>query len=101
MILLTDRAKERLKALVMTRLQGRRRSLRLARAIDGEFGLVSDTPRPGDRRVEHDGTLVLLLSPPLASWFDGWTLDYPDDADGDRGGLRLRPGRTGEGVAAG
>jgi hypothetical protein len=93
MIVLTDRAKERLKALVLTRLRGRRRTLRLAPATAGEFGLVSDVPRPGDRRVEHDGTVVLLLSAPVASGLDGWTLDCVGGGDGGRVSLRLRPGR--------
>jgi hypothetical protein len=96
MLMLTDRAKERLKALVVTtRLQDCRRTLRLAPAASGEFGLVSDIPRPGDRRVQCDGAVVLLLSAPLASRFDGWTMDWLDDSDGTGIGLRLRPGRRG------
>jgi hypothetical protein len=95
MIRLTDRAKERLKALVVTGLGGRRRTVRLAPAAAGQFGLVSDVPRPGDRRVEHDGTVVLLLSAPLAARLDGWTLDCVDRGDGTGVGLRLQPGWSG------
>jgi hypothetical protein len=95
MIILTERAKERLKSLVVTRLQGRRLSLRLAAAAPGQFGLMSDVPRPGDRRVECDGAFELLLSAPLASGLDGWTLDCVDGGDGSSISLRLRPGRHG------
>jgi hypothetical protein len=98
MIMLTDRARERLKSLVVTRLRRRRRSLRLAPGATGQFGLVSDVPRPGDRRVEHDGTIVLLLSAPLANGLEGWILDCVDAGDGTGPGLRLRPAGSGEAV---
>lgn len=93
MITLSTRAKDALERLVLARLHGLGRSLRLAPAGAAQFGLVPDVPRPDDRRVEHHGTVVLLLSAPLAARLDGWTLDCVEAGDGAGATLRLRPDR--------
>jgi hypothetical protein len=95
MITVTDRARDRLKRLILTHLGGTGRSLRLAPADGAHFGLVPDAPRAGDQRIEHDGTVVLLLKRPLAVRLQGWIIDCVEAGDGSDGRLRLRPKQGG------
>jgi hypothetical protein len=97
MITVTDRAKDQLKHLILTRLGESGRSLRLAPANATHFGLVPDAPRGDDERLEHDGTVVMLLDPSLASRLQGWTIDCVEAGDGRDVRLRLRPRRAGLG----
>jgi hypothetical protein len=101
MIGVTDRAKDELKQLILTRLAASGCCLRLVPANAAHFGLVPDAPRADDQRLEHDGTVVLLLQRSLAALLDGWTIDCVEADDGMVVRLRLRPGRSGLGSKRG
>ncbi len=75
MITVTARAKERLKRSLSTLVAAPGTSLRLEAAGPGAFGLIPDTPRPGDQVIEQDGVTVLLIRPRLAEQLNGWSID--------------------------
>ncbi len=77
MIAVTARARERLKRSLSTLVAAPGTSLRLEAAGPGAFGLIPDTPRPGDQVVEQDGVTVLLIRPQLAERLNGWSIDCP------------------------
>jgi Fe-S cluster assembly iron-binding protein IscA len=82
MINVTERAKERLKSMLSSKVDNSQAALRLTHASEGQFGLYIDVEIPGDKVVKHKGKKVLVLNSEMASSLDGATLDVEFAPDG-------------------
>jgi Fe-S cluster assembly iron-binding protein IscA len=82
MLSVTERAKERLKSILSSKVDNPQASLRLTATAHGEYGLRVDVEAPGDKVVKHKGIKVLVVESKLASKLDGVTLDVEDTPDG-------------------
>jgi hypothetical protein len=76
MITLTERAKQVLSTLrESVEAPVADMGLRLAPDASGQLELFADTPREGDRIVEHAGTILLLVSGDILRELAGATMD--------------------------
>jgi len=82
MIVVTESAKDILKATLIASEAGPDEGLRLLPRADGRFELVLSTELSGDQVVEYEGYKVLLVSIEYFDLFDGKTLDCRDTDDG-------------------
>ena len=82
MLAVTERAKERLKSMLTSKVENPQAALRLAPTEEGQFGLRVDVETSDDEVVEHDGITVLVVEKELASRMDGITLDVQDTPNG-------------------
>ena len=82
MIVVTECAKDILKATLIASEAGPDEGLRLLPRADGRFELVLSTELSGDQVVEYEGYKVLFVSIEYFDLFDGKTLDCRDAEDG-------------------
>ena len=82
MISVTDRARERLKTILMSKVDNPEAALRLTADAQGEFGLSVDVEAPGDRVIRHKGMKVLVVEGDLASQLEGVTMDVEYTPEG-------------------
>lgn len=91
MIVVTRRARERLKECLVAHVVHPGLSLRLEAAACGTVGLVPGPKRDGDHVVVHEGHVVLLVGFPLSLFLDGLTLDCEETGEGTRLSIRRAP----------
>lgn len=82
MITVTERAKEKLKALLIASEAVPEEGLRLLPRPDGLFVLALDTELSGDQVVDYEGYKVLLVGIEYFKGLDGKTMECQDTADG-------------------
>jgi Fe-S cluster assembly iron-binding protein IscA len=80
----TERARERLKALRETAIDDASVGLRLETTSSGEFGVFPDRKRADDQIVEHQGAVVLLVGQEIAEQVENTTIDYDESEPGPR-----------------
>jgi Fe-S cluster assembly iron-binding protein IscA len=90
MVNVTERAKEKLKALLETEGNDQSVGLRLGATPAGQFGVFPDRERPDDQVVEHDGAVVLLVGQEVAEKVDNTIIDYEESDSGP--GLIIKRG---------
>jgi Fe-S cluster assembly iron-binding protein IscA len=90
MVNVTERAKEKLKALLETEGNDQSVGLRLGATPTGQFGVFPDRERPDDLVVEHDGAVVLLVGQEVAEKVDNTIIDYEESDSGP--GLIIKRG---------
>jgi Fe-S cluster assembly iron-binding protein IscA len=90
MVNVTERAKEKLKALLETEGNDQSVGLRLGATPTGQFGVFPDRERPDDQVVEHDGAVVLLVGQEVAEKVDNTIIDYEESDSGP--GLIIKRG---------
>jgi hypothetical protein len=82
MIIVTESAKETLKAILIASEADADEGLRFLPRLDGRFELMLDTKLSGDLVIEHEGYKVLLIGLEYFRVFDGKTVDCQDTRDG-------------------
>lgn len=82
MILVTDRARDRLRTLRESTPADR--ALRLETTTSGVLGIALGGARRGDYAIEHDGVTILLVAPELAARLAGARLDCKETTSGRR-----------------
>jgi len=86
MVTITDSAKEELKRILETRNLNADKFLRLATPPVwegiGDFGVVVDSERFGDHKVEHEGLTVLLMDPGMAEQLPNAVFDFKGSPQG-------------------
>ena len=90
MVNVTERAKEKLKELLVTQTDDPSIGLRLESTSPGAFGVFPDRERSDDETVAHEGTVVLLVGREIADSVHDTTIDYEQDEGGSR--LVIRKG---------
>ncbi|MGH7268735.1 MAG: hypothetical protein ACREMB_28290 [Candidatus Rokuibacteriota bacterium] len=89
MVVVTDRAKQHLKAAVLPQIDQPGVTVRLAPTGPDTLGLVPDQEKEGEQAVEHDGTTVLLIEGQLAEQLGDAVIDCTDTPAGEQ--LTVRP----------
>ena len=88
MVTVTDSAKEELKRILETRSLDPGKYLRLTTPPvwqgEGDFGVVIDEDRMGDKAVELQGVKLLLVDPTLAEQLSNAVFDFKDSPEGAR-----------------
>jgi Fe-S cluster assembly iron-binding protein IscA len=84
MVNVTERARDRLKALRETTIDDPAVGLRLETTASGEFGVFPDRQRTDDQVIEHRGAVVLLVSQEIAERVEDTTIDYDESPPGPR-----------------
>ena len=84
MITVTERAKGRLKDLLLASTNDPDFGFRLVLKAPGELGLQLDREGVSDDVVEHEGSKVLLVGPEVAQLVAGATLDTEDTPEGTK-----------------
>lgn len=83
MLVVTERAKEELRAVLSDGVDEPELSLRLvASGAPGQFGLVPDMEKEGDLVVEHEGIKVLLIDEELSALLETVTIDCQEGSEG-------------------
>ena len=82
MINITERAKQELKRLYISKVDWPGAFLRLMDRGQGNLGLGIDLESTGDQSVEYDGIKVLIVDSGLATKVKEITLDVDDTLDG-------------------
>lgn len=83
MLVVTERAKEELRAVLSDGVDEPELSLRLvAASAPGQFGLVPDMEKEGDLVVEHEGIKVLLIDEELSALLETVTIDCREGSEG-------------------
>jgi Fe-S cluster assembly iron-binding protein IscA len=84
MVNVTERARERLKALRETAIDDASVGLRLETTSSGGFGVSPDRKRADDQIVEHQRAVVLLVGQEIAEQVEDATIDYDESEPGPR-----------------
>lgn len=88
MVTITDRAKEELKRVLLTRRLEPGKLLRLAIPPawtgEGDFGIVIDTEKEDDYAVKFDGEKVLLIEAGLMGHLESAVVDFKESPEGAR-----------------
>lgn len=84
MLNVTERARERLKALRETAIDDPSVGLRLETTPSGQFGVFPDRQRADDQIIEHRGAVVLLVGQEIAEQVEDTTIDYDENQPGPR-----------------
>jgi Fe-S cluster assembly iron-binding protein IscA len=82
MIAVTERAKEKLKSMLTSKVDNSLAALRLITTLEGGYGLHIDVENPGDKVVEYEGKKVLVVDSKLADNLDGTILDTETTPEG-------------------
>lgn len=82
MLVVTERAKEELRAVLSDGVDEPELSLRLVASAPGQFGLVPDMEKEGDLVVEHEGIKVLLIDEELSALLETVTIDCREGSEG-------------------
>jgi hypothetical protein len=85
MIIVTEGARETLKATLIASEADTDEGLRVLPSPDGRFVLALDTELSGDLVIEHEGYKILLIGLEYLRILDGKTIDCQDT----RGGMVL------------
>jgi Fe-S cluster assembly iron-binding protein IscA len=75
MVIVTERAKEKLRELLEPVIEDTSVGLRLELTPSREFAVYPDRERMGDQVVEHQGTVVLLVGQEMAQTVEDTTID--------------------------
>ncbi len=81
MLTVTEAAKQKLKATLLTHTRDYENGLRLKVKSPGNIGLVLDKPSPSDTVVEYEGLKVLLIEKEVGKLFNKATLDLHKNGD--------------------
>lgn len=84
MVIVTDSAKQELKAILATHSDGSAAALRLGFSASGQFGLGLDQEKEGDQIVAHEGGNVLFVGSELTEALNEATIDCEETTDGRR-----------------
>ncbi|MBI4609497.1 MAG: hypothetical protein HY726_10860 [Candidatus Rokubacteria bacterium] len=84
MLIVTERAKEELRAVLADSVDEPGMSLRLVASAPGQFGLVPDAEKEGDHVVEHEGVKVLLIDEELSAHLESVTIDCREMPEGPK-----------------
>jgi Fe-S cluster assembly iron-binding protein IscA len=82
MLTVTERAREKLKYMLSSKVDNPEAALRLTTTEHGEFGLRVDVETPGDQVVKHKGVKVLVMDGKLAKNLAEDTLDVEYTTEG-------------------
>jgi Fe-S cluster assembly iron-binding protein IscA len=79
---ISDRAKAELKKLLLAKVDWPGARLRLLDRGGDRLGLGIDIASEGDRVVEYEGDVLMVVEEDLASRIDGIMIDVNDTAEG-------------------
>lgn len=82
MVTVTERAKQELREIRLSRVKNPGISLRLVRSAPVHFGLVPDVEKKGDYVVKYEAVSVLLIGEELSALLEGVTIDCREMPDG-------------------
>jgi Fe-S cluster assembly iron-binding protein IscA len=82
MIAVTERAKEQLESMLISKVDNTQAALRLITTDEGEYGLYIDVETPGDKVVNYKGKKVLVIDKELADNLEGTILDTEITSEG-------------------
>ncbi|MFC2034337.1 hypothetical protein ACFLTT_02930 [Chloroflexota bacterium] len=82
MIGITERARQELKRILVSKVDHPAARLRLTDGNKGDLGLSVDVELPGDEVVEHEGYNLLTIEKQLAAKLEGVILDVEDTPEG-------------------
>jgi hypothetical protein len=82
MIAVTERAKEQLESILVSKVDISLATLRLIATDEGGYGLHIDVENPGDKVVKYNGKKVLVINKELADNLEGTILDTEITTDG-------------------
>jgi Fe-S cluster assembly iron-binding protein IscA len=82
MIAVTERAKEQLESMLISKVDNSQAALRLITTDEGEYGLHIDVETPDDKVVNYKGRKVLVIHKELADNLEGTILDTEITSDG-------------------
>ena len=84
MLTVTESAKQLLRETLREHSEDPETGIRLSVKEGGQFGIVLDSESEGDQVVEHEGAMVLLVAPEMATALEGNTLDVQDTEEGPK-----------------
>jgi Fe-S cluster assembly iron-binding protein IscA len=84
MVNVTERAREKLKALRETAIDDPSVGLRLETTSSGQYGVFPDQKRADDQIIEHQGAVVLLVGLEIADQMEDTTIDYDESPPSPR-----------------
>ena len=82
MIAVTERAKEQLESMLISKVDNSQAALRLITTDEGEYGLHIDVETPDDKVVNYRGRKVLVIDKELADNLEGTILDTEITSEG-------------------
>lgn len=82
MIVVTERAKEQLESMLISKVDNYQAALRLITTDGGGYGLHIDVESPGDKVVRYNGRKVLVIDDELADNLEGTILDTEITSNG-------------------
>jgi Fe-S cluster assembly iron-binding protein IscA len=82
MIAVTERAKEQLESMLISKVDNSQAALRLINTDEGEYGLHIDVETPDDKVVNYEGRKVLVIDKELADNLEGTILDTEITSEG-------------------
>ncbi len=82
MIAVTERAKEQLESMLISKVDNSQAALRLINTDEGEYGLHIDVETPDDKVVNYRGRKVLVIDKELADNLEGTILDTEITSEG-------------------
>ena len=86
MVTITDSAKNELKRILQTKNLDSGKFLRLATPPiwqgEGDFGVVVDSQRFGDHKVDHEGLTIILIDPGMVEQLPNAVFDFKDSPQG-------------------
>jgi Fe-S cluster assembly iron-binding protein IscA len=81
MVKVTDKAKEELKKLLLSRTDDHESGIRLLYGSVGQFGLGLSREKDGDEVVYSDGLKVLMIGNKFTRLLDGVTFDVENNVN--------------------
>jgi len=84
MLTVTENAREVLKEILNANCDDPEMGLRLIVDQDNQIKMALGTEEPGDQVIQHEGTKVLMVPPPLITVFDDITIDAEETDDGPK-----------------
>lgn len=91
MLNITTQAGQELRRILSTNVDMPQARLRIIDRGQGEIGLGIDIEMPGDRLVEHDGSIVLVVEQALDNNLKGVTLDVDETPTGPELVIDVKP----------
>lgn len=82
MVLVTERAKEELKRILIEHTDSPKVCLRVSHNEQGLLRLSVDEEKPDDETVEHEGVKLLIIEEKLSDLLQGLTIDTQETPEG-------------------
>ena len=81
MLVVTERAKKRLKHLLLSKVDDPQAGLRFNVTDEQALSISIDIEEPGDYVIQYDGLKVMMMKEEMASRLNGFTFDLADETE--------------------